>query len=415
MATPPLAPPRHILPAILFCQVAGTSLWFSGNAVVAQLQALLQAPASLLGWLTSAAQLGFVAGTLVFTLGRVADRFSPRLLFTACCALGAALNLGVVWTPHAGDAGVALLLVLRFATGAALAGIYPVGMKIAAGWYRERLGNALGLLVGALVLGTALPHGALAVLHALPWEATVVVSSLLALAGAAVLYVWVPDGPYLAPALPAGAGAVRARLFADPKVRAVAMGYFGHMWELYTFWAFVPVLVAAHARNTAADISVAAWSFSVIAAGVLGCVVGGLLSQRVGSARVAFVQLCISGACCLLLPLAFLAPPAAFLLFLLTWGTAVVGDSPQFSTLAARHAPSTSVGSVLMAMNCTGFALTIVSIEWTSWLLKHLQPPWALALLAIGPAAGLLSFRSMLVLDRTASTPTYAPVSRSRP
>ncbi len=388
--------PRRILPAIVFCQVAGTSLWFSGNAVVGQLQALLGASSSLAGWLTSAAQLGFVAGTLAFTLGRVADRFSPRLLFTACCVLGALLNLGIVITPHAGDAAVGLLLALRIATGFVLAGIYPVGMKIASGWYRNGLGKALGMLVGALVVGTALPHGVMAVLDGLPWQATVVTSSLLAVAGAVFMFAWVPDGPYLAPPARPGASGRRGPLFGNEKVRATAMGYFGHMWELYTFWTFVPLLLAAYARSAGMAMSVPAWSFLVIASGAIGCVVGGVLSQRIGSARVAFVQLCVSGACCVLLPLAFNGPPALFIAMLVVWGVTVVGDSPQFSALSARHAPAQDVGSVLMAINCIGFALTVVSIALTTWLLQHVPVQWLFVPVAMGPVVGLLYFRRML-------------------
>lgn len=396
-----LVPPRRILPAIIFCQVAGTSLWFSGNAIVGPLQALLGAAPSLAGWLTSAAQLGFVVGTLAFTLGRIADRFSPRRLFTACCVLGAALNLGILLAPGAGGAGIAVLLGLRVATGFVLAGIYPVGMKIASGWYRGGLGRALGLLVGALVVGTALPHGAVAVLHGLPWEATVIVSSALAACGALAMFALVPDGPYLAPPAAPGARRARGRLFANAQVRASALGYFGHMWELYTFWTFVPLILAAYARSEGMDLSVPAWSFLVIASGAIGSAAGGHWSQRVGSARVAFAQLCVSGLCCLLLPWAFHWPPGLFLAMLLVWGITVVGDSPQFSTLAARHAPAEDVGSVLMAINCTGFALTIASIAATNWLLQVLPVQWLFVPVALGPLLGLWSFRKMVSAERS--------------
>jgi MFS family permease len=394
-----LAPPPRILPAIIFCQVAGTSLWFSGNAVVGQLQTLMDGPASLAGWLTSAAQLGFVVGTLAFTLGRTADRCSPRLLFTACCVTGAVLNLAIVVAPAAAGAGVAVLLALRIATGFVLAGIYPVGMKIASGWYRRGLGKALGLLVAALVLGTALPHGVSALLHGLPWQATVIASSALAVAGAAFMFACVPDGPYLASAAP-GAKRPGGRLFASPQVRATAMGYFGHMWELYTFWTFVPVVLAAYARRTGIDLSVPAWSFLVIAGGALGCAAGGQWSERAGSARVALVQLCISGLCCLVLPFAFHWSPLLFLSLLVVWGVTVVGDSPQFSTLAARHAAPQDLGSVLMAINCTGFALTIVSIAFANWMLQHVPVQWLFVPVALGPAIGLVSFRRMLTAER---------------
>lgn len=397
-----VAAPRRILPVIIFCQVAGTSLWFSGNAVVGQLQVLVGAAPSLAGWLTSAAQLGFVAGTLAFTLGRVADRVSPRLLFTACCLAGAVLNLGIVLTPAAGEAGVAVLLLLRVATGFVLAGIYPVGMKIASGWYRHGLGKALGLLVGALVLGTALPHGVVALLHDMAWQATVLASSSLAAAGAFLMLACVPDGPYLAAVAAAGGSRPRARLFASPQVRASALGYFGHMWELYTFWTFVPLLLAAYARGAGVDLPVSAWSFAVIASGALGCGLGGYWSQRVGSARVAFVQLGLSGLCCLLLPIAFHATPVLFLAMLLVWGVTVVGDSPQFSALAARHAPPQVVGSVLMMINCTGFALTIASIAAANWVLQYVPIQWLFLMVAAGPLMGLLGFWPMVRGERRA-------------
>jgi MFS family permease len=386
------ARPPWILPAIIFSQFAGTSLWFAGNAVLGDLQRQWGLPAEALGYLTSAVQLGFIAGTLVFAVLAVADRWSPRLVFFACSLLGALFNLGA----YAAADGYASLLAMRFLTGFFLAGIYPVGMKIATGWYRSDLGNALGFLVGALVLGTAFPHLIRGLGQAWPWETVVATVSVLAALGGVLMLLLVPDGPYLAKGAKFDSGAL-AVVFRSRPFRASAFGYFGHMWELYAFWAFVPLVLTAHlSHGQATDYNVPLWTFLVIAAGGAGCVAGGLVSLRAGSAPVAFTQLASSGFCCAISPLLFHAPTAVFLAFLVFWGIVVVGDSPQFSALNAHHAPREWVGSALTIGNSIGFAITIASIQLLNFCAGFLNPAYLLLLLTPGPVLGLIALRPLL-------------------
>lgn len=383
--------PAHILPVIVASQFAGTSLWFAGNAVLGDLQREWGLAPEALGYVTSAVQLGFISGTLVFAFLAVADRYSPRLVFFLCSLAGATANLGVL----AADGGLAPLLICRFATGFFLAGIYPVGMKIAAGWYRTGLGNALGFLVGALVLGTAFPHLLKGLGQSWPWQSVLTGVSLIAMSGGLLMFLLVPDGPNLAKGAKFDPRALAA-IFAVKDFRASAFGYFGHMWELYAFWAFVPVVLAARAP----EFNVPLWSFIVIAIGALGCIGGGLLSLRAGSARIAHIQLATSGACCLASPLLLLAPPAMVIAFLVFWGIAVVGDSPQFSALNAANAPRASVGSALTIANCIGFAITIGSIQLLNVATGMLPVEYLFLLLAPGPALGLLALRPLLRAQR---------------
>jgi MFS family permease len=378
---------------IVASQFAGTSLWFAGNAVLGDLQSLWALPAGMLAHLTSAVQLGFIAGTLAFAFFAVSDRFSPRKVFLACALAGAAANAATVLL----DGSVAALLALRFATGFFIAGIYPVGMKIASGWYQRDLGNALGFLVGALVAGTAFPHLLKGLGGALPWQAVMLSVSVVCALGGALMFALVPDGPHLSRGAkfdPRGLAAI----FRVPRFRASAFGYFGHMWELYAFYAFLPVLIAAHAASDPAmsASSVSRWTFASIGAGAVGCVAGGLVSLRRGSAPVAFAQLFASGACCLLSPLAFLAPTPVFLGFLLFWGVVVAGDSPQFSALNAAAAPRERVGSALTIANCIGFSITIFSIQLLSAAVPVLGPQWLFLLLVPGPVLGLVALIPLL-------------------
>lgn len=383
--------PVYILPVIIFSQFAGTSLWFAGNAVVSDLQAELGIGDQSVAYITSAVQLGFIVGTLVFAFLSLADRFSPRTVFLVCSLAGAAANLTILGAP----AGLTALLVLRFFTGFFLAGIYPVGMKIAASWFEKGLGRALGYLVGALVLGTAFPHLLRGFGAELPWQAVMLGVSALATCGGLLMFWLVPDGPNL----PRGSRFDPATLFVvfrSADFRASAFGYFGHMWELYTLWAFIPVWLLAYGNFSSTSINISIWTFVIISMGFVGCAVGGVLSRRIGSARVAAAQLLISGICCLLSPLFFHADSWLFLGFLVIWGISVVGDSPQFSALNAQHAPKQYVGSALTIVNSIGFLITVFSIQLVSYLMPLLGPEFIFWLLLPGPVLGLLAFRSLL-------------------
>ena len=384
--------PRRILPVSILSQFAGTSLWFAGNAVLPDLQRQWDLEAAALGYVTSAVQLGFIAGTLVFAFFAISDRYSPRKVFFLCSLAGAAANLGVWLLAD----GLRSLLAFRFLTGFFLAGIYPVGMKIAAGWYQRDLGNAIGFLVGALVLGTAFPHLLKGLGHAVPWDAITVAVSATAAIGGVLILLCVPDGPHLTRGARFDPQALRI-IFRSRLFRDSAFGYFGHMWELYAFWAFVPVALAAYpSHDGSAALNVALWSFCVIGAGAIGCAGGGLISLRLGSARVAFAQLLTSGACCVVSPLFFNAPLPVFLAFLLVWGVTVVGDSPQFSAMNAQNAPKELVGSALTIANCIGFAITIASIQLLNALAGAVDAKYLFLPLAVGPLFGLLALRPLL-------------------
>ncbi|HEU0202141.1 MAG TPA: MFS transporter, partial [Burkholderiaceae bacterium] len=332
--------PRRVLPVIVLAQLAGTALWFAINGVMPDLAREWSLPASAVGTLTSAVQAGFIAGTLVFAVLTIADRFSPRVVFLLCALAGAVANAAASLLVQQFE----VLWLLRFLTGFFLAGIYPVGMKIAAGWYTHGLGNALGFLVGALVLGTAAPHALRAYGSgaAWSWQTVMLAVSFIAAAGGVLLYALVPDSPSLPRAARINPRALGV-IWSNRAVRASAFGYFGHMWELYTMWVLVPLILAT--RVPAPQVSIGA--FVVIGFGAAGCAIGGMLARRLGSARVAATQLATSGLCCVLAPLALDAPLAAFLAWLVVWGITVVGDSPQFSALTANNAPRESVGSVL--------------------------------------------------------------------
>lgn len=390
-----MTPPRRVLPALVLAQLAGTSPWFAVNAVMADLQRANGWAAGDVGTLTSAVQAGFIAGTLVFALLAVADRFSARRVFFVCAMASAGCSLAAM--ASAGSFGA--LWFWRAATGFCLAGIYPVGMKIAALWFPQGLGPALGLLVGALVLGTASPHALRAVGAAWPWQAVFLGVALASVAAGLLVLRGIPEPA----ARPAGRGAgvhLRdlASLWTDRRVRASVFGYFGHMWELYAMMVLVPLVLATRLQGAA----LSAMAFAVIAVGAIGCAGGGALVRRFGGAWVAGVQLAISGACALATPWMVGAPDALFYAWMLLWGITVAGDSPQFSALTATNAPRQSVGSVLTLTNCLGFSISIVSIQLFSAWVQSAPLATALPWLAVGPFLGLLMLRPLLQSDKAA-------------
>lgn len=382
--------PPWILPVIIFSQFAGTSLWFASNAILGDLTVAWGLGPSALGYITSSVQLGFIVGTLCFAFFVISDRYSPRIVFFVSSMLGALSNLGIYLVAD----GLSLLLIFRFATGFFLAGIYPVGMKIAAGWYRRGLGEALGYLVGALVLGTAFPHLLKSVGKSFGFQSVILTVSAISLFGGFLMLLLVPNGPYLSGGTKFNPRAI-AVVFSSKELRSAAFGYFGHMWELYTLWAFVPVLLGAYALNRHESINISFWSFAIIAAGSIGCVLGGMLSRRVGSASVAFYQLLASGVCCALSPLIFSAPIEIFLGVFIFWGVVVAGDSPQFSALVAVEAPREYVGSALTIVTSIGFFITIISIQMTNYLVEFVSAGYLMLFLVPGPVLGLISLWSL--------------------
>jgi MFS family permease len=387
--------PAHILPVVLFAQFAGTSPWLAGNAVIQDLQQDWGLAPEALAYVTSAVNLGFICGTLIFALLMISDRFSPRLVFFICALAGAVANFALLLAPP----GLMGLLLPRFATGFFLAGIYPVGMKIAAGWFRKDLGRVLGYLIGALVLGTAFPHLLRSVGADLPWQQVIFGISLFASIGGAAMLLGVPDGPHIIKGSRFNPRAVQL-IFASSRFRASAFGYFGHMWELYTLWAFAPLLFLAYASRQGMTLDLSWWTFLFIAVGLLGCAGGGLISLRIGSARVAASQLAVSGACCLLAPLMITTTPFVFLAFMLLWGITVIGDSPQFSALNAEYAPREYIGSALTIVNSIGFLLTVISIQLASWLLPMVEIQYLFWLLLPGPVIGLWALRPLWRNDK---------------
>lgn len=376
----------RVLPVIVTAQFLCTSLWFAGNAAAPDIVKQHGLQPGFLAHLTSAVQLGFITGTFLFALFNISDRFSPSRVFFVSSLLAAFFNLGLLV-----PSGPALILGSRFLAGFMLAGIYPVGMKIAADYNPQGLGKSLGFLVGALVLGTALPHLLKAWSGTFPLSFLVMATSALCLAGGTGILLLVPDGPYRRPAQKLQLNSAFSS-FRNPSFRSIAFGYFGHMWELYTFWAFIPAILAWSNNQYGMDINVSLLSFCIIGIGALACTASGLLSQALSATRIATIALALSGVCCLIAPLMLqTGSKAVSIIFLFFWGLVVIADSPMFSSQVARYADATARGTALTFVNCIGFAITIVSIQTTNMLLGEIRQPYTYLILAIGPVLGLIS------------------------
>ncbi len=379
---------KAVLSIIVISQFCCTSLWFAGNGVMADLIADFHLAPSALGHLTAAVQFGFITGTLLYALLTLADRFPPSRVFFISALLAALFNLGTILENNT----MASLLSFRFLTGFFLAGIYPVGMKIAADYYQKGLGTALGFLVGALVLGTAFPHLLKDLTLAFPWRLVIIATTSIAVVGGVLMLLLVPNGPYRSPSTTSDFKAWLS-VFKNKNFRAAAFGYFGHMWELYAFWAFVPVILNTYVQlHPETQFNIPLLSFMIIGFGGLACVISGYVSQTLGTKKTAAFALTVSGLCCLLSPLIFYMDSSVFCVgFLILWGLAVIADSPLFSTLVAQNAPAKTKGTALTIVNCIGFAITIVSIQLISSISGVINPRYIYMILAIGPALGLLA------------------------
>jgi len=396
---------KLVLPIIVVSQFLCTSLWFAGNAVLVDIAKNYNHETNLLANLTSMVQFGFIAGTLVFAVFAISDYFSPSKVFGICALIAAVFNLGICFE----NIPIEALMSCRFLTGFMLAGIYPVGMKIASDYYQEGLGKSLGFLVGALVLGTAFPHLIKSLSLSFSWQYVIYATSFLAVIGGLALFIFIPDGPFRK----AGQKVNFAHFilgFKNEQFRATAFGYFGHMWELYAFWAFLPLVLNFYRSQNHLSFNVSLLSFMVIGIGSLGCAFGGILSQRLGAKKIATAALCISGICCLLSPIVLTSSMPVVLMFLSIWGLTATADSPLFSSLIAKYSTAETRGTSLTIVNCIGFAITIISIQLLNILSKQINSKYLYMVLAIGPALGLLALikkSNQKILQNESNFPNY--------
>jgi MFS family permease len=375
-----------MLGLLALAESLGMTLWFSATAVTPSLVHEFRLSTGQAAWLTMAVQGGFVVGTLVSALLNLPDLLQAPRLFALGC-LGGSLATAAITRAH--DPGAAI--VLRFATGAALACVYPTGLKIAAGWFRQRRGTALAVLVAALTVGQAFPHLLAALAGPENWRGALLATAGLAVAGAVVVLAFVREGPF---AVPAERFDPRAaiRVYRDRATRLAIFGYLGHQWELYAMWTWIAAFAAASlaARGGAAPVArtASATAFVGVATGAIGCLLAGIAADRLGKARVAGLALRVSGSCAVLSTVVFGGHPALLYLFVAVWGTAVVADSAQFSALVADGSRPEYIGTALTVETCSGYLLTMLTIRVIPSLAAVVGWQWVFLALVPGPVFG---------------------------
>ncbi|MCH8899971.1 MAG: MFS transporter [Acidobacteria bacterium] len=384
---------RRALVGIAGAQLFALSLWFSASAVAPQLEIVWDLSVGEVTWLTLTVQLGFVAGALGIAMSGIADSIPARRLFTVSAIAAAGANVALlVVTPTT----VPVAFLLRLATGALLAGVYPSGLKVMAGWFRTGRGMALGALVGALTIGSATPHLVRGL--GVGWQGVILMSSALTLVAAGTMTFVVDDGPFEVPVSPFSWAHVR-RVIRNRGFRLSTYGYLGHMWELYAMWTWTAAFLAAGALAGGYSTGwVSTATFAIIAIGGIGSYGAGVMADRTGRTGVAGWSMAISGSCALLTPLLFGLSPLIVVAVFLVWGLTVVSDSAQFSTMVTETVSAELRGTALALQTGLGFLLTLVTIAGVPAIAERWGWQWAFPWLAIGPAIGVAA---MVALRRS--------------
>jgi MFS family permease len=385
-----------VITLICICQVLVLTLWFSTTAVVPSLQKERTLTPFHVSLLTSSVQVGFVIGTLVSAVLGLADRLNLRRFFMAAAATAAAANILIL----ALDPSSLGIPVLRFVIGMCMAGVYPVGMKLAASWADQDMGLLVALLVGALTLGSASPHF-LNGIGGLNWRVTVVLASVCAALGA-TLFSFVKTGPKFSQA-PRFRPELALKAWTRRPLRFANFGYLGHMWELYAMWTWIGVFLQASFQNAMNADRAFTFSklttFAVIGSGGLGCVIAGWLADRWGRTSVAMTAMLLSGTCSIAVGFLFQRNPTILIAVCVIWGIAVIADSAQFSASIAELSEPSLVGTMLTVQTSVGFLLTLVTIHLIPYAVDAFSWKYAFAVLAIGPFLGTMAMARLRKMD----------------
>jgi len=389
---------RRTIYLLSLAELLGMSVWFSASAVVPALTKEWGLSASGQAWLTMAVQLGFVVGAFGSALLNLADRIEgPRLFFISSFAAAIATALLPIISR-----GLDSAILLRFLAGVSLAGVYPVGMKIMASWTRENRGWGIGLLVGALTIGSASPHLIGAIGGISDWKSVFYTAAGLAALSGLIAYLFLKEGPYRADS-PKFDWKYAGRMWKEPAIVLANLGYFGHMWELYAMWTWAPVFIIASFKISGIQERWASLAgFAVIASGGAGCLVAGKLADRYGRTPVTIASLAVSGICSLMIGLLFGGNPIWLAMVCLVWGFSVVADSAQFSAGVSELCPSDRTGTALTLQTSLGFLLTVVTIRLIPSAERWLGWRWAFMLLAIGPVVGIWAMARLRCLPESA-------------
>jgi MFS family permease len=377
----------RILVALSIAELLGMALWFSASAITPTLTVEWQLSNSGKAWLTMSVQIGFVVGAFLSALLNLSDIFNARYVFSLCAIMGAIFNGAIGLFVNS----IEPALILRFLTGVCLAGVYPPGMKIMASWFKMDRGMAIGVLVGALTIGSASPH-LLKVLGSPGWRELMITASMLSIMAGLICSIFVKDGPYYTPGAKFDWRYIGKSL-GDQGVRLANFGYLGHMWELYAMWTWIPIFLFESFKKSGIE-NLATWSaissFTVIGIGGIGCVIAGILADHYGRTTITIVSMVVSGSCCIIAGMLFGNYPIALFILCLIWGFTVISDSAQFSASITELGEPAYIGTALTLQTCTGFLLTMVSIRLIPALVNWFSWQWAFSLLAVGPFFGVL-------------------------